>query len=255
MSAFLTEVDSWVTAAVLAAAMLAAWSFGRWQGRRLSKTDREAAASKFNDASLALLGLLLAFTFSMALGKHDQRRQMVVSDSNAIGDFYTCVSLLKEPMRGQLQSLLREYVQQRLALATDPLDDAIYQRKLEATREMHNRMQALVGEAVTAGTPVTIPLVNSLNELTSSHASRMAALSDRLAPSIVFLLALAAILSLVLVGRQHGALGERELVGTIGFIVLVSLVVWVTLDLNQPHRGWITVSQEPMRQLLSGMGQ
>jgi hypothetical protein len=141
MRAFLTEVDSWVTAAVLAAAMLAAWGFGWRQGRRLSKTDREAATNKFNDASVALLGLLLAFTFSMALGKHDQRRQMVVTDSNAIGDFYTCVCLLKEPVRRQLQSVVREYVQQRLTLASEPLDDAIFQRKLDKTRDIHNRMQ------------------------------------------------------------------------------------------------------------------
>jgi hypothetical protein len=255
MSAFLTEVDSWVTAAVLAAAMLAAWGLGWWRGRRVSKTDREAASGKFNDASLALLGLLLAFTFSMALAKHDQRRQMVVTDSNAIGDFYTCVSLLKEPVRTRLQSMLREYVQHRLALATEPLDDIIYQRKLEATREMHNRIQALVGEAVDAGTPLAIPLVNTLNELTSSHASRIAALRDRLPPSIMLLLFLAALLPLVLVGRHQGEFGEGGLLGTVGFIVLVSMVVWVTLDLNQPHRGWITVSQEPMRQLLSGMGQ
>jgi hypothetical protein len=108
---------------------------------------------------------------------------------------------------------------------------------------------------VNTGTPITIPLVNTFNELTSSHASRMAALRDRLAPSIVLLLFLAAILSLVLVGRQQEALGERGHLGTIGFIVLVSMVVWVTLDLNQPHRGWITVSQEPMQRLLSGMDQ
>ncbi len=37
----------------------------------------------------------------------------------------------------------------------------------------------------------------------------------------------------------------------IAFVVLVSLAIWVILDLNQPHRGWI--SQEPMQRLLSGM--
>jgi hypothetical protein len=39
----------------------------------------------------------------------------------------------------------------------------------------------------------------------------------------------------------------------IGFTVLVCLVLWVILDLNQPQRGWITVSQEPLQQLLKGM--
>ena len=44
---------------------------------------------------------------------------------------------------------------------------------------MHNRMQALVGEAVDGQTPVVVPLVNTLNGVTSSHAARLAALLDR----------------------------------------------------------------------------
>jgi hypothetical protein len=126
MNAILFEVDAWVTALVLVALMLAAWSAGWWQGRRLARQQREVPASKFNEASMALLGLLLAFTFSMSLGKHDQRRQMVVTDSNAIGDFYTCASLLKGPVRGKLQGAIREYTEYRLALVKEgPNEDRL----------------------------------------------------------------------------------------------------------------------------------
>jgi hypothetical protein len=34
---------------------------------------------------------------------------------------------------------------------------------------------------------------------------------------------------------------------------MVTLVIYVTLDLNQPQRGTITVSQEPLEQLLKSM--
>src|SRR5437660_608289 len=100
---FVLASDAFVVApggigTLLAAAMGASWALGWWRGRASGKEEREAPASKFQDAILAVLGLLLAFTFSMSLGKHEQRRQMVVADSNAIGDFYTSVSLLKEPV-------------------------------------------------------------------------------------------------------------------------------------------------------------
>ncbi len=71
---------------------------------------------KFTDSSLAILGLLLAFTFSMALGMHDHRRLMVVQESNAIGDFFTSASILKDPYRSALQSLIRTYTTTRYAL-------------------------------------------------------------------------------------------------------------------------------------------
>ena len=253
MSVILTEVDAWLVAVLLAVLMLAAWAFGWRRGRPRGGEKLAEAPSKFNDAVLALLGLLLAFTFSMSLARHEQRRQMVVTDSNAIGDFLTCVSLLKEPVRGKLQTLVRQYVEHRLLLAQTTRDETTLQRQIAEIQAMHRQMEALVQEAVDAGTPVVVPLVNTLNELTSAHASRLHALRDRVPPSVVLLLVLAAIISMLLMGWQQGMQGEWHPAAAIGFTALVCLVLWVTLDLNQPQRGWITVSQEPLQQLLKGM--
>jgi hypothetical protein len=249
------DVDAWLIAVVLAAMMLASWQFGWWRGSRLAAQKREEPTGKFTDASVAMLGLLLAFTFSIALSKHDLRRAMVVADSNSVGDFLTCVSMVKEPVRGKLNDLVHMYVEQRLALAKGPLDRVVLEGKLNEIQRMHGEMQLLVGEAVEKGTPVAVPLVNTYNEVTSSHAAWVAARQDRLPTSIAAVLFLSAIVSMVLVGRHQAVSGERDLTGTIGIIALVSLVVWVILDLNQPYRGLITVSQEPMQRILSGMGK
>jgi hypothetical protein len=128
MDALFTEVDPWTTAAALAVSMLLGWGLGWWRGRRRPQGQREAPASKFHDSILALLGLLLAFTFSMSLAKHDQRRLMVVTDSNSIGDFYTSASLVKEPLRGKLQGAIREYVEFRLTLVKDRFTEADLQK-------------------------------------------------------------------------------------------------------------------------------
>jgi hypothetical protein len=60
---------------------------------------------------------------------------------------------------------------------------------------------------------------------------------------------------MVLMGRHQGTSGHKHLAGTIGFVVLVCMTIWVILDLNQPHRGAIQVSQEPMQRVLSGMSK
>ena len=253
MSAVLTEIDAWLLAVLLAVLMLAGWVVGWRRGRPRDGEKREEAPSKFNDAVLALLGLLLAFTFSMSLSRHEQRRQMVVTDSNAIGDFHTTVSLLKEPVRGKLQAVIRQYVEHRLLLTQSTREETTLQRQLDEIRAMHRQMETLVKQAVDEGTPVVVPLVNTLNGLTSAHASRLSAMRDRVPPSVVLLLVLAAIISMVLMGWQQGMSREWHPAAAIGFTLLVCLVLWVTLDLNQPQRGWITVSQEPMQQLLKGM--
>jgi hypothetical protein len=249
----LTEVDAWILALVLGALMLTALALGWRRGQSLAAHKRDVPDSKYGDASMALLGLLLGFTFSLSLGMHEQRRQMVVSDSNSIGDFYTCASLVKPPVRGRLQAAIREYVGLRLGLADKYRDEAEFQKKLAAIQESQNRMQTLVDEAIEAGTPIAVPLVNTYNEVTSSHAARLAALRYHLLPSIVFILFLSAVVCMLLTGVHHAAKGKRSIGAPLVFVVLVTLVVWVILDLNQPHRGLITVSQEPMQRVLSGM--
>jgi len=253
MRAILTDCDAWVVAVVLATAMLAAWVGGLWWGRTPSGPKREKEPDKFNDAVLALMGLLLGFTFSMSLARHEQRRQMVVTDSNAIGDFYTSLSLLKEPVRGKLQNVVREYVEHRLSIPKATKDEAALQQRLDEIRAMQAQMVALVNEAIEGGTPVVVPLVNTLNGLTSAHASRLSGLRDHVPPGVVLLLILAAIIAMVLLGYQQGMTRELHPVAASGFTALVCLVLWVTLDLNQPQRGLITVSQEPMEQLLKSM--
>jgi hypothetical protein len=253
MRSIFAEVDSWAVALALGLAMFAAWQFGRWHGRRLRIESGEVPVSKFEDAILALLGLLLSFTFSMAIVKHDQRRLMVVADSNAIGDFYTCASLLKEPVRAKLQSLIHDYVRLRLELSGRRVDEAELEDALGRMQQMQDQMTALVDQALVAGTPIAVPLTNTLNGVTSNHAARLAAIRDRLPVSVVLLLLISAVASSMLVGRQQGASDRADLAGTICFIVLASFVVYVILDLNQPERGLIAVNQEPIQRLLSSM--
>src|SRR5262249_38357078 len=246
------RIDAWLIAMVLAAAMFVACGLGWWSARR-SHREGARAATKFDDASLALFGLLLAFTFSMALAKHEQRRTMVITDSNAIGDFYTCISLLDDPLRSTLQGVVREYTQLRIDIARKPPDEASLEGVLRQFQHLHARMTTLVAEAVHQGTPIAVPLANTLNEVTSSHAALLAAFRDRLPTSIALLLFLAAIVSVALVGRGQETDPAPYSGGAVGFILLVTLAVYVTLDLNQPTRGLITVSVEPLERVLSSM--
>lgn len=255
MDNIFVKLDAWIIASMLVPLMLAAWGAGWWIGWRQRRADYEPPVSKFDDASLAVLGLLLGFTFSMAIVKHDQRRLMVVADSNAIGDFYTCATLLNEPVRTKLQAVIRDYAQLRFDLARQHADPSRLETALPRMRSMQGQMTELVAQALQNGTPISVSLTNTLNGVTSNHAVRLSAIRDRLPPSIILLLFVAAALSTMLVGRQQGVSGAAEIAGTVCFIVLVSFTVYVTLDLNQPERGLITISQEPFEHLLSSMSK
>lgn len=252
MGDYFSTIPSGVLALALAAAMSVACAAG-WRAARRAESA-SAPGDKFTDASMAILGLLLAFSFGMSLDKHNQRRQMVVADANAIGDFYTCASLLKEPVRSQLRAQIKAYTEYRIATVEAVDSDEEFRARLADIPAQQAKMQDLVSAAVDADSRIAVPLVNTLNALTSNHAARLAAGYDHLPTAIIVLLFLASTVSAYLAGAGRGKLPTWFGGSVAGFILLVTLVVWITLDLNQSNRGVIRVDQSSLRRVLAGMG-
>jgi hypothetical protein len=250
LDSLIHRVDAWVIALVFGVAMLTFWGVGRRSGHLFPPDSGQDPGMKFTEASLAILGLLLAFTFAMSLGRHDQRRLMLVAESNAIGDFYTCATLLKESHRSTLQSVIRDYTRHELAGLSQFLPKEEQRKVTEQSHEMHERMTNLVAQAVAEGTPVAVNLTNTLNEVTSANASRLAAYEEMLPWTVQLLLLLAVIVPSFLTGEQQGASQKARLSGTMSFIILVTLVIFIIQDLDQGRRGLIRVNREPFERLL-----
>jgi hypothetical protein len=255
LDSLIHQLDAWLIALVFAGAMLAFWGLGWCLGRwSLTESDQDPEV-KYTDASMALLGLLLAFTFAMALGRHDHRRLMVVAESNAIGDFYTCASLLREPHRSALQAVIRDYAQTQHEALSRFQSKAQQQTAARRSQEMQGRMTELVDHAVAENTPIAICLTNTLNNLTSASASRLAAYEEILPWSVQLLLLLGAVIPSFLMGKKQGASRSACLAGTLSFVVLVALVVFVIHDLDQPSRGLITVNRESFERLIPSIAK
>src|SRR3974377_1463399 len=69
-------------------------------GYRLKKSERDLEETSREDfkfvlgGTLTLLGLLIGFTFSMAVGRYDQRKNLEEEEANAIGTEYVRADLL-----------------------------------------------------------------------------------------------------------------------------------------------------------------
>src|SRR6476660_2309819 len=102
------ETDPMLVTVALLVALSLIYVLGLLIGRRQPESTQNPAVGKISDSTLALMGLLLGFSFAMALSKYDRRRDMVVADANSIGDFSTSVTTLKEyPQRTELLTLVR----------------------------------------------------------------------------------------------------------------------------------------------------
>jgi hypothetical protein len=255
MDPILTRLGPSFLAMFLAIGMAASWIIGYWIGAKEATPILESAESRLDDASLTLLALLLAFTFGAAMARHEQRRLMVIADANAVGDFYTCASLLNEPLRMQLQTQIRGYTRLRLETAHQGLTAGELDHALHRFQLMQQEMTALVAQAMSNGTPIAVSLTNALNEVTSAHGSRIGAAEDRLPVVSPLLLVTSALTSAFLVGREAGKLRRMAFAGIVSFILIVTLAIYVTFDLNDPQVGLIYPSQQPMQRVFSSMNE
>src|SRR6201987_4137728 len=82
--------------------------------RPVEEEERQDLAT-VEAATLTLLGLIIAFSFSMAIGRYDQRKNYEAEEANAIGTEYVRADLLQATEAEKVHKLLKEYLRQRVA--------------------------------------------------------------------------------------------------------------------------------------------
>src|SRR4051794_11540737 len=106
---------------------------GRWLGQReiaRYRAEGMPSISSLETAVFALLGLLIAFTFSGALSRFDLRRSQAVDEANAIGTAYLRVDLLPASAQPQLRETFRNYLDARIGTYRALPDVAAARREL-----------------------------------------------------------------------------------------------------------------------------
>ncbi len=252
------QLDAWLSALIFAGLMIVGWGLGAYvRARQVSTGRTPARSSRIEDGSLALFGLLLAFCFSGAVGRYDARKEMLLNDALAIGDLATVSSALNEPDRTSLHDEIITYVKQRLDYGTLRLDDPHMVDVLKEGQASQARMLTTIQHVITAQNTPTLhtPLMNAYNNLTAASEKRYYGVQKQVNGSILLMMVLFGMFSTFTMGRLHDpdSDGRYGLLRACSYVFLVSLVYYVTVDMEQPRRGLMLVSQAPMQDLLAGL--
>jgi hypothetical protein len=191
-------------------------------------------------ATLTLLSLILGFTFSMAVGRYDQRKLYEEEEANAIGTEYVRADLLPSSDAENVRRLLREYLDQRI-LYYQTQDRTALRRIDISTGQLQKQLWAAVRTAsAPQPTPVVALAVSGMNDVLNSQSYTQAAWLNRIPPAAW---ALVAIISLAANGMV-GALWRRgRPMGLLSGIlpVIVSLSLVLIADIDSPRGGLIPV--------------
>jgi hypothetical protein len=258
---FVTAFEIALTALGLFTGMLCLTELGRWIGRiRIRKNTVESGGSfaVLEGGVFGLMGLLIAFTFSASASRLEARRQMIVDETNAIGTAWLRIALLPEARQSDMRQHFVQYVDTRLAFFRDMANVDTATHDLARTNtlqgEIWSRAVTACGETSSlAATTLMLPALNTMIDLTTTGTMLA---KTHLPVLIRALLVLSPLLCAFLAGVESAPLTRRVWMPSILFALILSLTVFVILDLDYPRVGFIRVDRfdEALIELRTNMG-
>lgn len=209
---------------------------------RLREADAPAEVSNaIIGAVFAILGLLIAFTFSGAYSRFDFRRQLIVQEANAIGTAYLRLDLLPPSAQVPLRDNFRDYAASRAAFyeklndasAADSelsralaLEKEIWARALAATADPHYQSARLL----------LLPGLNEMFDIVTTRTVAIRTHPPMLIWTMLFSIALACA---GLTGYRAAISGQPGYLYHILLALITASVLYVTLDIEHPRYGFV----------------
>ena len=219
--------------------------------KRHLERDVSADFSTILVSTLTLNGLIIGFTFSMAMSRYEERKSYEVLEANAIGTEYLRANLLSAADAAKVQSLLRNYLDQRISFYTAPRNEGRLREIDTRTAQLQTQLWAAVRDAGMAQPTPTIALaVAGMNDVLNSQGYAQAAWWNRIPPAAWFLMAAVAVIANVLFG--YGAYNPKS--QKILFMVLplvLSVSFLLIADMECPRGGIIRVNPQALQVSLS----
>jgi hypothetical protein len=227
--------------------LLAVMEIGRRIGVRRFRQDvagAKAGLGAIDGAGCGLMGLVVAFTFSGAATRFDTRRQLIGQESSAIGTAYLRIDLLPATEQPALREDFRSYLDARLAYFKSlGLEEVGAKVDLDTSMALQEKIWS---EAVTAcekaGSPSTTSLVlSSINQMIDLTTTRAVALEMH-PPTVIFWgLGVLVLASALLAGYGMAEARTRSWLHMLIYSAMLSVVVYVILDLEYPRVGLIRI--------------
>jgi hypothetical protein len=225
-----------------------AWRLGLASSRKTSEGDKDSGTVR--SAVLALLGLLLGFSFAVAGSRHEARRGFLVEEANSIGTTALRAQLLPEPHGAKIVQLLREYIPLRIeAHREGQFSDRFVTTRKRSAELQHQMWAEAVAAAAEKPSPITASFIASLNQTIDLEATRIAAKRNHVPGAVWLLLLCVAGCGLWLVSYQAGTSGRHSILERFVFPILVAIVITLITDIDTPRGGLVSLDERPLLEL------
>ena len=220
---------------------LAGWIGTSFRNRKHLRDNAAGAdAGLVLGATLTILGLIIGFTFSMAISRYEQRKNYEEAEANAIGTEYVRADVLPPADAQKVRTLLASYTDQRILFYTTPEGEQLRRVNAATAQTQTELWSAVVKPATTQQTAVTALVLSGMNDVLNSQGYTQAAWWNRIPPSAWTLMFVIGLCCNLLIGYCIRRTGMEQVV----FVVLtlvVSISFFLIADIDSPRRGIIKV--------------
>lgn len=230
-------------------------------GARKEPSHMDAKSEPRGDVTLAsmmaLLGLMLAFTYSFSLGRADLRKAALINEVNAISTAFLRSDRLPEPGRSEVRDRLFDYAKSRYVKPGTVTTLEQVKKVVDHSVQLQSKIWPSVKVALQQNGEMADPekalLVSAINDVLDAHASRMAVFFDRLPFAVLALLVLIAGLSLGMSAYSSGLRSQFPRWRMTGFALILASLMYVILDYDMMLRGFIRVDHGSLAVLIDEM--
>lgn len=213
-------------------------------GFRLGFGRNTEGLGAIDGAIFGLMGLLVAFTFSGAAQRFDDRRHLIIEEANDVGTAWLRLSLLTPADQAVVKPKFRAYLESRLAAYEALPNHELAEEHLARANAHQSEIWALAVAAAGRAplpAPATQLLLPALNDMFDITTTRTAALKLHPPTMIFCLLVIVFLLCSLLGGFSMAARGQRSWLHIMIFLAILTLTFYTIIDMEYPRLGLIRV--------------
>jgi hypothetical protein len=225
---------------------IAVLTVSAWAGASVFRHHRRLHGESLEDfsvvltAALTLLGLIIGFSFSMAISRYDQRKNLEEAEANAIGTEYVRADLLPAADAASVRTLLRSYLDQRVLYYRTRDRRELPQINARTAKLQSELWSAVQAPATAAPNPVLALVLSGMNDVLNSQGYTQAAWWNRIPNAAWSLMIVIAILCNAMIGYRGGNLRARSL-RLLVMPLVVSISLFFIADIDSPRGGFVRV--------------
>src|SRR5262245_15877047 len=215
---------------------------------RTAETGAREDFGVIEGATLTLLGLIIGFSFSMATGRYDQRKNYEEAEANAIGTEFVRADLLPAAEASRVRSLLKQYLDQRIQFYETDNNADVQQVDARVSSLQDEMWAAVVPSAKANPTQLTALVVSGMNDVLNSEGYTQSAWWYRIPPAAWLLMIAIAVACNLLMG--YVARGGRSAAKLLLILpTLIAIAFMMIADIDAPRHGLIRVQPQNLTSL------